>query len=283
MGHRASDRDGSFDIFAVIPDGDALQQLGSMADPLVRFSPGEAAQAVFDSLDWFFVPLSGWRPLRAAGPTIHLESLPLCIEARVPSAQEFFRLRALLLTANKAVEEEAWEAASYLHAHIFSQPFIMDELLTASASYQLFYGAGGTQYSLGAVRSAIVFWKKAAACNPNQPFVHANLGAALAELGEHTEALKYLRRAHDLQPNQRDVLYNLGVTYIRLLQYTEAIACFRQRLDLQPDADTYTNLAAAYQLSGQAELAEESLRLALELSPDHSKAKQALESVGTGP
>ena len=79
------------------------------------------------------------------------------------------------------------------------------------------------------------------------------------------------------------MLYNLGVTYIRLLQYTEAIACFRQRLDLQPDADTYTNLAAAYQLSGQSELAEGSLRLALELSPDHSKAKQALESMGVEP
>ena len=68
--------------------------------------------------------------------------------------------------------------------------------------------------------------------------------------------------------------------FIQVREYGDAIATLRKRLDLQPDADTYTNLAAAYQLSGQPELAKRSLRLALELFPDHAKAKQALESVG---
>lgn len=193
--------------------GETRRRLSAMADPLIGFSPGDAAQAVFDSLDWFFIPLSGCSHLSGAGPTINLASLPLSIVERVPSAQEFFRLRVLLMTADKAAREEKWERASHLHAQVFSQPFIVDELLPKSVSYEFFYGVGMTQYSLGSVRPAIVFWKKAAACNPNRFIVHANLAAALAEVGEKAEARQHLSRALDLCPDHskaKQALESLG-------------------------------------------------------------------------
>jgi len=177
------------------------QWLRATVDTLAQFSAGEAAQAVFDSRDWFFVPVSGWRHLHGTGPTIHLESMPLCVQGQVPSARDYFHLRHQLLAADRAVEAEAWDTASYLHTRIFSQPHILDELLAVSVTCELFDGAGATQYSLGDPRSAVMLWKKAADYDPSQSTIQANLGAALAELGEHAESLEYLRRARDLRPD----------------------------------------------------------------------------------
>ncbi len=89
------------------------------------------------------------------------------------------------------------------------------------------------------------------------------------------EAIKYLRQLREIDDQAPSSYYYTGDNYFELQQYSKAIPEYRRSLELYEDRDTkpfycknYTNLAVAYQKTGQAAKAKKLLRKAERDFPD---------------
>ncbi len=89
------------------------------------------------------------------------------------------------------------------------------------------------------------------------------------------EAIKYLRQLREIDDQAPSSYYYTGDSYFELQQYSKAIPEYRRSLELYEDRATkpfysanYTNLAVAYQKTGQAAKAKKLLRKAERDFPD---------------
>lgn len=104
---------------------DWLESTGGL---LQRFRPGRPGAAVYDPRDWYFIPVSGWRHVSAAGPEIALWGQRVRIPKRAPTLREYLQIRGLLLAFSHCVDGGEWDAAQRIHRQVEERPFIMSEL-----------------------------------------------------------------------------------------------------------------------------------------------------------
>jgi tetratricopeptide (TPR) repeat protein len=120
-------------------------------------------------------------------------------------------------------------------------------------------------------------------------------GVAMAEKGDLDGARQKLEAAVTIDPEEPSGLFNLGVLYGKLAEvettrgdffgshvpdevYAEkAVFCYERVLELDPkNARALTNVAAMYDLRGEADLAKDALKRALEIDPNETVAKEHL-------
>jgi tetratricopeptide (TPR) repeat protein len=132
---------------------------------------------------------------------------------------------------------------------------------------------------------ALAAFTRAAELLPGDAEAHANLGAALADLGRHREAIGSYQRALDLRPDDGSARYGLA-TAQRLLGDTDAaLTSYRATLEREPShAAALFNVGNLLLLGGQAVEAAASYRRVLGLSPElpeaHNNLGNALFQLG---
>lgn len=112
-----------------------------------------------------------------------------------------------------------------------------------------------------------------------------NLGFALAASGRHLDAIEQFSQALMLDPSLTRARNNLGFSLAALGRDDEAFAVFRAVQEgqsvptLTAEANAHYNLGLARAARGDSEGARESLSRALQLAPDHERARDALASL----
>jgi Flp pilus assembly protein TadD/peroxiredoxin len=125
---------------------------------------------------------------------------------------------------------------------------------------------------------ALVFLEQALAIQPDDPEANYSLGMLFAQQSQMQRASEYLQRAVELRPDYPEALNNLGVLFVREQDYSRAEAQFKTCIRLAPSFDqSYLNLARLYALRNDKPQAREVLQQLLQLQPENSNARQAME------
>jgi protein O-GlcNAc transferase len=104
--------------------------------------------------------------------------------------------------------------------------------------------------------------------NPNNPFVHCNLGNALCEVKEQRAALECYGRSLQLAPTYAGAHYSRGNALMDLKQHAEALASFERAIATQPNfAEAYNNRGNALLALGEPRRALDSFRQAVHARP----------------
>lgn len=139
---------------------------------------------------------------------------------------------------------------------------------------------GTALHQQGRLDEAIAAFRAALSIDPNDADAHYNLGLVLVARGAADEAAQAYRAAIAHNPQHVEAHVNLGILLAAQGQYTAAIAEYRQAQAIAPNRfEPYFNLAAALAAQGQHEPAAAALQRVLELKPDFTPARQALEAL----
>lgn len=196
--------------------------------------------------------------------------------------------------------------------------FINKALQIDENLYDAYYLKGFIYQKQGKAKLAVSSYITAVEQNPEFTDGYITLGSILAKYGDpKSQSLSegYFKTALDLEPNNKDAMYGLGMLYqeqdkldeavalykkITALDTTYAIAYFNQaylymtRSDYLDSAvfyfekaiaadtlyaDAYNNLGLTYEKKGQKEKAKKYYRKALELNPQHEKARKNIETL----
>ncbi|MFP6590983.1 MAG: tetratricopeptide repeat protein [Candidatus Latescibacterota bacterium] len=253
-------------------DEPALAPVLDRIDWLASFSPGPMPEAVFDQVDWHFVPIGGWRDVHATGPSIRVGRAPLNFRTPVPSNRQFLKLMHDIQAGRLAARQQDWAGARRHLGAVLQTPYHLEELLTPSVRYDVLLKLGVAGFYLGDHRAAIDRWHHAAQLKPEMAEPHYNMGLAYEALERHAEAVARYERAAALQPDNADILYSLAQSHARLGRYVEAIAAYGSAVQLAPSAEGYADFGRILQISGRPEEAKAAFEQSLRLTPDHTRA-----------
>ncbi len=155
------------------------------------------------------------------------------------------------------------EAAKY-YQHFLNQGF---------KDHIVFSNYGAILQSLGKLKDAELFTRKAIELNPDYANAHSNLGTILSDLGNLKEAELSIRKAIALKPEYAMAHSNLGTTLKGLGNLKEAELSTRKAIELNPDyAMAHSNLGLILKNLGNLKEAELSTRKAIEIKPDFAEA-----------
>lgn len=260
----------------------ALEQAGRI-DWLEYFSPGAPEQAVFDPVDWYFLPVAGWGAQTQTGPGIRVGKIALRLGNPLPTGREFFSLQHHLMAGKLAVVAEDWPKVLRDYEPMLTIPFFLPEVLPDSHTYGIYLDAGRAYHGLAHHQQALACWQEAARLAPEKAEVHHLMGLAHSALGQDGPAVQAYRRAIALQTGDAGVYYNLALSYTRLNRLPEAVAAFEECVAHKPDADAYVNLGVLYAKAGQRERARACFSKVLELAPAHPQAASIRQELQTKP
>lgn len=115
--------------------------------------------------------------------------------------------------------------------------------------------------------------------DPENPYIHYNLGLTYWAKGVPDKAEQQLKEAIRLKPEYSEAYNNLGVIYLNRGQTDQAIQCFQKALSnlvyLNPE-NAHFNLGRAYLVRKDYTRATEQLERAVKLVPDFAMAYSAL-------
>jgi tetratricopeptide (TPR) repeat protein len=239
-----------------------------------EWSPGQVTDAVFDPVDWYFVPIGAWGQVNSSGPHIRLGQLPLNLEGTVPTAQQFYTVLYRILLANQAAQNQDWDRAVLLYDSIAAMPFLLEELLSQNTDFNLHMGWGIALFNQEDLVGAIKHWHRANNLKPGQGHLHYYLGTAYLSLKQLDKAVQHLEIAIRLDINQADYCYNLGLAYLARGNNAEAISIWERALILAPTAKTGLQLASLYAQIGRPAQARRYAIQALNLGPTPQETNQ---------
>ncbi len=124
----------------------------------------------------------------------------------------------------------------------------------------------------GRYAEAAAEYQRAVAVDPGFALAHANLGSALAKLGQIDEAAAAYRKAVELDPTNAQHQNNLGFyIFYEHGRYAEATAEFRRAIEIDPNhAAAHNNLGRCLVQLGKIDEAIAEHRRAIQLQPTHA-------------
>jgi len=127
---------------------------------------------------------------------------------------------------------------------------------------------------VGYWQNGVALWEHATEVTRNNARAHANLGVALARLGQRGRAIVEYREALRIEPQYAEAHNNLGLALADDGQAPEALAHFQEAVRLNPAyANAHTNLANALDESGRSNEAIGHYREAIRLDSSHVLAR----------
>lgn len=136
---------------------------------------------------------------------------------------------------------------------------------------------GNLQRGRGDYAAAVVFFRQAAAGNPNFAPTFNDLGTTLHRLGEREAAVAAFDRAVAIDPGFTTAHNNRGLVLIELHRNEEARQAFDRVLGSAPNsADAWNNVGMANYHLGNFVSAVEACRRAIALDPSHLDAYETL-------
>jgi tetratricopeptide (TPR) repeat protein len=134
----------------------------------------------------------------------------------------------------------------------------------------------------GRLDEAVALYRRGLESNPEDVPLHSNLGVALIQQGKFDEAVREFRVVLQLRPDS-GTHKNLAVALTFKGEFDEAIKHYTESVRLEPaNAHTHYLLGNALLAQGKTAAAIAEYRTALELDPQHERAKTALEEAVAG-
>ena len=150
---------------------------------------------------------------------------------------------------------------------------LRDAVSTLPAGLDPYLTLGAVQLAAGRYRQALNTFTLLQARAPGSAIALANLGVALAGLGENPSAITPLTEALDLDTNIPDTHFNLAAVLARIGRGDEAVGHYREALSLRPNyAKAWFNMGNVLARDGLYEEASESYRQALAIEPGMAAA-----------
>ncbi|MGA7108856.1 MAG: tetratricopeptide repeat-containing glycosyltransferase family protein [Terracidiphilus sp.] len=136
---------------------------------------------------------------------------------------------------------------------------------------------GCREAEAGNAPSAIQYFERAVALEPNSIPILLDLGNAFANAGENLNAVKAYGKALKLDPNSGHAWINLGNVFFNLRDLAGAIGCYTNGVRLMPkEALPRYSLGRALSLAGKGAEALDHLSQACRLDPRHTDSWIAL-------
>ncbi|MBQ8847986.1 MAG: tetratricopeptide repeat protein [Candidatus Gastranaerophilales bacterium] len=139
---------------------------------------------------------------------------------------------------------------------------------------EIYYNLAFNYIELGDFDNAKEMFKKCITLEPNNPYVHKDLGVLYLKMNCYEWAIEEIEEAIKLENDVAEFHYSRGVALMMLSRIKDGIDAFITSLKLdneQPDCLAY--LGYAFLLEGDNEKALESLQAALQIAPDNFLAK----------
>jgi tetratricopeptide (TPR) repeat protein len=121
---------------------------------------------------------------------------------------------------------------------------------------------------------AIAKFKEALEKDPEQAYIQANLGDALAKTGKNDEAVAAYQKSISLKPDDAALYTNLGVLLGKMGKTVESQDMFKKAASLNPGAaaQNFYNLGATLVNEGKAAEAAEAFKQAISADPNYAEA-----------
>lgn len=249
-------------------DSLAQEQADEQAEWVHSIVPGNTHAALFDQIDWNFLPVGNWQYIEQTGPQIRIGKLPMPIAEELPTSRQFFSLLASATAGKLAAQNEDWAAVKEHYNTVITAKSIR-ELLTQAHIYRAYLGLGMAYLDRGKHRLAQQFLELAIQEYPEAEDAHFELALLLGNTGQYAAALQHYTAVLEQSPNDADVLFNMGLNLLEMQRYAESASLLERSANLRPDIDTYLQLILIYNTLGHDDQMRLAFEQALKLAPDH--------------
>ena len=266
-----------------------------------EFAPGPIEAAVFDWVDWHFVPIGGFGAIERTGPKIRAGRLPVVQMGTIETA-DFFRVLHDVLKGNIAIQQKQWARAIGIYSEMLKTSVPLDKALSTDYLFDFYFNMAlahnslrrfevasfywnksietkpeeadaynnlaAANYNLARIKEAIEIWQQAVRLEPDFAEAYENIGKAKYRLGEFQQAITVWQQAVKLRPDSPKVFYNIGNAYYQLGDWSKALRAYDRAIALNPDdPDVHNNMAQAYIKLGRPEAAIQALEKVAKLQP----------------
>ncbi|MHC4663939.1 MAG: tetratricopeptide repeat protein, partial [Planctomycetota bacterium] len=133
-----------------------------------------------------------------------------------------------------------------------------------SEKFRQYYNKGVDAYRLGNYRTAIKWFRKAAALEEKDAATYASIGLCHVHLQEYKAAITAYKKAISLDRNKADYHARIAKAYGELKDYTHSIASYMEALKLNPkDIVSRYNLGLVFDVAGDSTKAEREFKTVL--------------------
>ena len=235
------------------------KQLREQAVWQYEFAIGDVSEAVFDPVDWFFIPIGGYGGIRRSGPGLKVGLVPAPSVWQGGTAKQFFSLLRDLNKLEQCVEVGDWQQGHRLIEPLQENPLLEAVVLSKIYLYKYLNHAGLCYFKLGKFTEAIRFWQKGVIRGQrvgidieNSVMTLNALGVAYSREARYEEALRVWSQSADLAPNNGDSYYNAAHVLIHNLDRpADALPLLQRALAIAPDwVDAQRLNALAHQRIG---------------------------------
>ena len=229
----------------------AATRLRQQANWQIEWITGEGEEAVFDLVDWLFIPIGGYGDIRYSGPNLQLGLAPAPSGWRGGDAQQFFSLLRDLSKLEESIEVGDWAEGKSIVEEMKLNPLLASVVMSKIYLFKYMNYAGLCYFKQGHFAEAIPFWEKATNILnkdlgiENRALMLNDLGVAYTREGRYEEALRVWNESAGLMPDWVDSHYNAAHVLIHNLQrYREGLQLLGKVLVLAPQRIEARFLAA---------------------------------------
>lgn len=153
---------------AIIPPitDDAAKALLEQCNWLEDYGTGGEG-AVYEAVDWLFVPIGGFGAVERTGPRIRMGQVPLKSKAAGLNSADFFGLLHGIWLGEEKVEVEDWQGAIELYEAIAQTPVPPHFILSTGYFYRYLINYAIALDKTGRRKLAMHMWETALELNPD--------------------------------------------------------------------------------------------------------------------
>ena len=222
----------------VCPDEDIPPDFQSLLEGNQRrkvFSPGQVEAAIFDRMDWYFLPIAGFAQVEKTGPVVWIDTLSVRGDSVRIEARSYFEALHWVLRGHQARAEKDWTGALQAYHRALEIAPAPEELVGLEVGRYLYTQMGRTYAQVGQLEQAVRFFEQAIALKPAYREAYNELGVAYASLGELEKAVETWGELVASHPDFAPAYFNLGRALWRLERRQQARAYWQKGVELAPN------------------------------------------------
>ena len=235
----------------VCPDEDippAFQPLLETGQWRKVFSPGRVETAIFDRMDWYFLPIAGFAQVAKTGPVVRLDTLSVKGTSVRIESRSYFEALHWVLRGHQARAEKDWTGALQAYHRALEIAPVPEELIGLEVGRYLYIQLGRTYAQVGQLEQAVRFLEQATALKPTYREAYNELGVAYASLGNLEKAVETWEELVALHPDFAPAYFNLGRALWHLERRQQARAYWQKGVELAP---SHPSAGRIQQLEGE--------------------------------
>ena len=118
------------------------------------FSPGRVEAAIFDRMDWYFLPIAGFDQVEKTGPVVRLDTLSMGGDSVRIEARSYFEALHWVLRGHQARAEKDWVGALQAYHRALEIAPAPEELIGLEVGRYLYTQMGRTYTQVGQLEQA---------------------------------------------------------------------------------------------------------------------------------